>query len=46
MRVEQERLARAAAADQQHRVAAGERGEDDGLLRLEAVGAERGQAAA
>ena len=44
--IEQERLARAAAADEQDRVAGHERGENDGFLRLEAVGAEGGQAAA
>ena len=41
MRIEQEGLARAAAADEQNRIAGGERGEDDRFLRLEAVGAER-----
>ena len=45
-RVEQEGLARAAAADQQQRVVGRERGQDDGLLRVEAVDAEGGQAAA
>jgi hypothetical protein len=45
-RIEQEGLARAAPADEQNRVAARERGENHGLLRLEAIGAERGQAAA
>jgi hypothetical protein len=44
-RIEQEGLARAAPADEQNRVTTGERGEDDGLLRLEAVSAECGQAA-
>ena len=44
--VEQERLARAAPADEQHRVAGRERGENQGFLRIEAVGAEGGQAAA
>ena len=45
-RIEQEGLARAAPADEQNRVTTGERGEDDGLLRLEAISAECGQAAA
>ena len=44
--IEQERLARAAPADEQNRVAARERGENHGFLRVEAVGAEGGQAAA
>jgi hypothetical protein len=44
--VEQERLARAAPADEQNRVAARERGKNHGFLRLEAVGAECGQPAA
>ena len=44
--IEQERLARAAAADEQDRIAGRERGENQRFLRLEAVGAEGGQAAA
>jgi hypothetical protein len=44
--VEQKGFPRAAAADEEHRVAAREDGEDDGFLRLEAVGAEGREAAA
>jgi hypothetical protein len=33
--IEQEGLARAAAADEQHRIAAGQGGENNRLLRLE-----------
>ena len=44
--IEQEGLARAAPADEQNRVAGRERGENHGFLRVEAVGAEGGQAAA
>jgi hypothetical protein len=44
--IEQEGLSRAAAADEQQRVAAGQGCENDEFLRLEPIGAEGGQATA